>query len=100
MWELSKQWTKIFHTDSKIVKFIEYFNFIKGIDDMFNFFSDVKTRLTALEAKVEAIFTHIHTELAAKTAAVAAEPAKVEAAVEAVPVEAVAAVAADVEAKV
>jgi hypothetical protein len=33
---------------------------------MFNFFSDVKARLSKLEAQVEAIFTHIHTEFAAK----------------------------------
>jgi hypothetical protein len=36
---------------------------------MFNFFSDVKARLTVLEQKVEAIFTHIHTEFAAKVVA-------------------------------
>jgi hypothetical protein len=100
MWEVLKQWTKIFHTNLRLVKFIEYFNFIKGMDDMFNFFSDVKDRITVLEAKVEAIFNHIHTQLASKVAAVEAEPAKVEEAVAEAPKEVVADVAAEVETKV
>jgi len=46
---------------------------------MFNFFTDVKTRLTSLEQRVEAIFSHIHTQ-------VAADAVKAAQAVEAVPV--------------
>lgn len=54
---------------------------------MFTFFTDIKNRLSKLEAEVQAIFNHIHTELAAKVAAVKDEPEKVKAAVEAVPAE-------------
>src|SRR5260370_52218 len=42
-----------------VLKAIEVFNFIKGMDDMFNFFTDIKNRLTAIEAHIEAIYAHL-----------------------------------------
>ena len=67
---------------------------------MFSFFSNIKTRLEAVEGKVEAILTHIHTELAGKVVAAEAAPAKVAEAVEAEVTEAPKAVVADVAAAV
>jgi hypothetical protein len=48
---------------------------------MFSFFTDIKNRLSKLEAEVQAIFNHIHTEVAAKFAAVEDVPAEAEKAV-------------------
>lgn len=65
--------------DSKfIIEFIEVFNFIKGIDDMFNFFSDVKNRLTAIEAEIKAIYAHLrdnnHPNVSGVAETVSAQP--------------------------
>jgi hypothetical protein len=65
MWAVLKQWKKIpFLSNGLEVLYTLY-----KVNDMFNFFSDVKARLSKLEAQVEAIFTHIHTEFAAKVVA-------------------------------
>jgi hypothetical protein len=82
MWEASKQLTKTFLIDSTVVKGIEVFNFLKGIDDMFNFFTDIKNRLASLEADVKVIYNHLFNDKATPTVPVeapkAAEDAKQE----------------------
>lgn len=69
------RWKKIFLSDSVI----EVLYSLYKVNDMFNFLSDIKARLTSLEQRVEAIFSHIHTQ-------VAADAVKAAQAVEAVPV--------------
>jgi hypothetical protein len=103
-----KTWLKTFHInlqefaiDFGNKPFVEKLFFIKEAYDMFGFFTDIKTRLLDVEAKVEAILTHIHTKAAAEFVAsqtvVEADVAKVEdkAIVAAVPAPVVAAVEAE-----
>lgn len=100
-----KGWLKTSLTDTAVEfgnkSLIEKLFFIKEAYDMFGFFTDIKTRLLDVEAKVEAILSHIHTKAAAEFVAsqtvVEADVAKVEdkAIVAATPAPVVAAVEAE-----
>lgn len=44
---------------SKAKSTIEFLTIIKGAWEMFSFFSDIKKRLAALEAKIELVWQHL-----------------------------------------
>ena len=56
MWEVLKHLKTTFLIDGWFSILVEKLTLIKGLWEMFTFFSDIKNRLVALEAKVEALF--------------------------------------------
>lgn len=83
-----KVWAKTSLTDTVIdfgnKSLLEKLFFIKESADMFAFFTDIKNRIAALEAKVEALFKSKEQVIASIATPVEAEVAKVEEVVTAV----------------
>jgi len=49
---------KIFPSE-KVAKIVESLTIVKGVWEMFGFFSDLKNRLVALEQKIEVVWHHL-----------------------------------------